>query len=311
MQNHTADSIKSLEGYDCAWVEEAQSLSQTSLDLLRPTIRKPDSELWFTWNPRQNSDPVDALLRGTTPPKDAKVIQVNFSDNPWFPDVLKAEMEFDRRNDMDKFRHVWLGEYQTISEAQVLRGKYIVDEFEPGADWHGPYYGADWGFAVDPSTLIRTWIHGKKLYIEYEAYGVGVDIDALPQMFDEVPRARQFTIRADCARPETISYMVKQGFRIVGAGKWSGSVADGIAYLRGFEQIVIHPRCVHTIQEANFWRYKQDKMTGDVLPVLVSGNEHCWDAIRYAHEPLIGGRTVEKKESKKVRVPQGSGAWMG
>jgi phage terminase large subunit len=96
MQNHTADSIKSLEGYDCAWVEEAQSLSQTSLDLLRPTIRKPDSELWFTWNPRQNSDPVDALLRGTTPPKDAKVIQVNFSDNPWFPDVLKAEMEFDR-----------------------------------------------------------------------------------------------------------------------------------------------------------------------------------------------------------------------
>ncbi len=63
MQNHTADSIKSLEGYDCAWVEEAQSLSQTSLDLLRPTIRKPGSELWFTWNPRQNSDPVDFLLR--------------------------------------------------------------------------------------------------------------------------------------------------------------------------------------------------------------------------------------------------------
>jgi phage terminase large subunit len=109
MQNHTADSIKSLEGYDCAWVEEAQSLSQTSLDLLRPTIRKPDSELWFTWNPRQQSDPVDFLLRGPEPPKDAQVIKVNFSDNPWFPDVLRDEMEYDKRRDPDKYQHVWQG----------------------------------------------------------------------------------------------------------------------------------------------------------------------------------------------------------
>jgi len=89
MQNHTADSIKSLEGYDCAWVEEAQSLSQTSLDLLRPTIRKPNSELWFTWNPRHQSDPVDFLLRGPEPPDSATVIKVNFGENPWFPDVLR------------------------------------------------------------------------------------------------------------------------------------------------------------------------------------------------------------------------------
>lgn len=311
MQNHTADSIKSLEGFDRAWFEEAQNASEKSLTLLRPTIRKHASEMWFSWNPNHNTDPIDKLLRGDNQPRDAIVVQANYMDNPWISQELLEEMELDRRTDMDKFRHVWLGEYQTISEAQVLRGKYIVDEFEPGTDWHGPYYGADWGFSVDPSTLIRTWIHGKKLYVEHEAYGVGVDIDALPQMFDEVPRARQFTIRADCARPETISYMVKQGFRIVGAGKWKGSVEDGIAYLRGFEQIVIHPRCIHTIQEANFWRYKQDKLTGDVLPILVAGNEHCWDAIRYAHEPLIGGRTVEKKESKRIRVPQGSGAWMG
>ena len=77
MQNHTADSIKSLEGVDCAWVEEAQSLSQRSLDLLRPTIRKPGSELWFTWNPRQATDPVDTLLRGLTPPKDAIILPVS------------------------------------------------------------------------------------------------------------------------------------------------------------------------------------------------------------------------------------------
>jgi len=81
MQNHTADSIKSLEGYDLAWVEEAQSLSQRSLDLLRPTIRKPNSELWFTWNPSQATDPVDLLLRGESTPPNAVVIEVNFKDN--------------------------------------------------------------------------------------------------------------------------------------------------------------------------------------------------------------------------------------
>jgi phage terminase large subunit len=111
MQNHTADSIKSLEGYDRAWVEEAQSLSEQSLSLLRPTIRKPGSELWFTWNPRNESDPVNWLLRGDNPPPKSTVIEVNYEDNPWFPEVLKDEMEYDKRRDPDKFQHVWKGAY--------------------------------------------------------------------------------------------------------------------------------------------------------------------------------------------------------
>jgi phage terminase large subunit len=292
------------------WVEEAQTVSKRSWDILVPTIRAPGSEIWVSFNPELDTDPTYQRFVVTSPPSSI-IKRVNWDMNPWFPPELAAEKDYLARVDPDAYAHVWLGECRAMSNAQVLHGKYIVDAFEPGTDWHGPYYGADWGFSVDPSTLTRTWIYGKKLYVEHEAYGVGVDIDALPQMFDEVPRARQFTIRADCARPETISYMVKQGFRIVGAGKWKGSVEDGIAYLRGFEQIVIHPRCVHTVEEAHRWRYKTDKLTGDVLPVLMPGNEHCWDAIRYAHEPLIGGRTVEKKESKRIRVPQGSGAWMG
>ncbi|MFZ9166307.1 MAG: PBSX family phage terminase large subunit, partial [Ilumatobacteraceae bacterium] len=121
MQNHTADSIKSLEGYDRAWVEEAQSLSQRSLDLLRPTIRTPGSELWFTWNPSHASDPVDVLLRGPTPPPDAVVIPVNYEDNPWFPDVLRDEMNYDRKRDPDKWQHVWRGDYLKNSEARVFK----------------------------------------------------------------------------------------------------------------------------------------------------------------------------------------------
>src|SRR6185369_2215817 len=105
MQNHTADSIKSLEGFDVAWVEEAQSLSQRSLDLLRPTIRKPGSELWFSWNPAKPTDPVDALFRGAAgPPPGAVLVEANFTENPWFPEVLRAEMEWDRGRDPDKYQ---------------------------------------------------------------------------------------------------------------------------------------------------------------------------------------------------------------
>ena len=85
MQDHTAESIKSLEGFGRAWIEEAQSLSSRSLSLLRPTIRAPGSELWFSWNPRRKSDPVDKMLRGDELPTDAIVVKANYSDNPWLP----------------------------------------------------------------------------------------------------------------------------------------------------------------------------------------------------------------------------------
>ena len=156
MANHTAESIKSLEGYDIAWVEEAQSLSQRSLDLLRPTIRKPNSELLFSWNPRYAYDPVDRLLRTDTPPPDAIVVKVNWSDNPWFPDTLRKELEYDRARDIDKYAHVWQGDYVTNSERRVFKN-WRVEEFETPTD-AVHRFGADWGFAVDPTVLVRCHI---------------------------------------------------------------------------------------------------------------------------------------------------------
>ena len=167
MQNHTADSIKSLEGFDRAWFEEAQNASENSLTLLRPTIRKPGSELWFSWNPNKETDPIDQLLRGSTPPGDSIVVKANYMDNPWLPDVLREEMEYDRRRDPDKYAHVWLGEYQRNSEARVFKN-WKVEEFErPEGTIHR--LGADWGFSVDPSILVRCSIDGNRLYIDYEA----------------------------------------------------------------------------------------------------------------------------------------------
>lgn len=291
MQNHTADSIKSLEGYDRAWVEEAQSLSQTSLDLLRPTIRKPGSELWFTWNPRQASDPVDLLLRGPTPPKDANVIKVNYADNPWFPAVLKDEMEYDRRRDPDKYRHVWRGEYLQNSESRVFRNWRIEDFDAPPDAIHR--LGADWGFSVDPTTLVRCHIIGRTLYIDHEAYMVGCEIVNTPELFMQVPEAEKWPIVADSARPETISHMRRNGFpKIMTAVKGPRSVEEGIEFLKNYT-IVVHPRCTHTIDELTLYSYKTDPLTGKILPVLEDKKNHVIDALRYACEAVRRANTVK------------------
>lgn len=121
MQEYRADNIKSLEGFDVAWVEEAHTLSQRSLDLLRPTIRKPGSELWFSWNPENETDPVDRFLRGPNPPADAVVVSANWTDNPWLPRELSAEAAHDRA-DPDKFAWVWEGAYR-----RAVTGAYYAD----------------------------------------------------------------------------------------------------------------------------------------------------------------------------------------
>ncbi len=120
MQNHTADSIKSLEGYDIAWGEEAHSFSQRSLDLLRPTIRKPGSELWFSWNPDNEDDPIEKLLRGPNRVEDAIVVEANWRHNPWFPEVLRKEMESDKARDSAKYMHVWEGQYNLVIEGAIF-----------------------------------------------------------------------------------------------------------------------------------------------------------------------------------------------
>jgi len=288
MQDHTAESMKSLEGFERAWCEEAHVLSKRSLDLLTPTIRSDDSELWFSWNPDQPGDAVEQLLV-TDPPDGAIIVHVNYTDNPWCPQALRDEAARSARVDPDAYAHIWLGQYNTRSEAQVLSGKWIIDEFEPGESWDGPYQGADFGFAQDPTTLVRCWIDGRRLYVEREAYRIGLELDhTVAHWKRHVPDSDRYVTRADSARPESISYLSRHGFpRIEGVKKWPGSVEDGIAHLRQYEQIVIHPRCRHAIDEARLYSYKIDKRTGDILPEVVDAHNHIIDPIRYALAPLI------------------------
>ena len=298
MQNHTADSIKSLEGFDIAWFEEAQSASQRSLDLLRPTIRKPGSELWFTWNPDNPEDPIDQLLRGPVPPPDSIVIEVNHDKNPWFPDVLREEMEYDKKRDFDKYRHVWLGEYRQQSDKRVFKN-WSVEDFEtpPDAIFR---FGADWGFSVDPTVLLRAFIVGRKLYIDYEAYEVGCEIVDTPTLFLTVPESEKWPIVADSARPETISHMRKNGFpKVMAAVKGPGSIEEGVEFLKSYD-IVVHPRCTHVIDELKYYSYKTDPDTGKVLPILEDKKNNTIDALRYACESSRRLARVDRKMVKPV-----------
>ena len=295
MQNHTAESIKSLEGYDIAWTEEAQSMSQHSLDLLRPTIRKAESELWFTWNPRYCDDPVEVLLRGATPPPSSTVIPVNYSDNCWFPEVLRDEMEYDKRRDPDKYAHIWLGEYVRNSESRVFKN-WKIDEFDAPKDAVFRL-GADWGFSVDPSVLIRCYIEGRTLYVDYEAYQVGCEILDTPSLFMTIPDAERWPITADNARPELISHMRQNGFpKIMPTVKGPKSVEDGIEWLKTYD-IIVHPRCKHTIDELTLYSFKTDSLTGKIMPILEDKNNHVIDALRYACE---GARRANYHDKPKV-----------
>jgi phage terminase large subunit len=315
MQNHTAQSIQSLEAFDVAWFEEAQSMSKYSLGLLRPTIRLDGSELWFSWNPRSEKDPVDEFLRSERP-EDAIVVEANYRDNPWFPKVLRDEMEYDKRRDPDRYAHVWLGKYQTTSEARVF-SNWKEQEFETPVNARF-YFGADWGFSIDPTVLVRCYIVGRVLYVDYEAWQVGCEIDKTPKLFEKVPGSDKWPITADSSNPQSISYMQRNGFSgIVASVKGVGSVEEGVEFLKGYD-IVVHPRCKHVVDELSTYSYQIDKKTEEVLPLLADKKNHTIDSLRYAVEAVrrstyasdlswVGGPSVEAvKKQQDVR-----GSWRG
>lgn len=303
------DNVKSMEGLDGAWVEEANNVSKRSIELLTPTLRKPNSEIWFSWNRRMTSDPVDNMFLGGEPPPDSIVRQVNWRDNPWFPDVLKTELEWDKGRDYDKYLHVWEGSPVIRSEARVFNNWRVedIDEMLPGDCI--PRLGADWGFSIDPTVLIECYVFDRILYFRREVWKIRAEIDETPALFAgsdtrEPPRwtnlhghsgletvRKGFQIVADSARPETISYMKKRNFKIIAAKKGPGSIQDGIEFMKTYD-IVVHPDCPHVTDELTFYSFKVDPLTDEVLPVLEDKKNHTIDSCRYAVENLrrnVGG----------------------
>lgn len=298
--------VKSFEGIDICWVEEAERVSQASWDVLLPTIRKdgvngsPDAEVWVTFNPDLETDPAYVMFV-KDPLPDTWSFKVKGSDNPWFPKSLKPLRAHAYATDPDAADHIWGGNPRQATDAQILKGKWVIEEFEPEEHWDGPHHGADFGFAQDPTALTRSWVDGmrNRLMVERESYEVGLETDHMPEKWKrDVPGCERYAIRGDSARPETISYLKRHGIPlIVPVVKWPGSVEDGIAHLRSYDRIVIHPRCTGVAAEAKHYSYKVDKQTGDILPDIVDKWNHGIDAIRYALAPLIRQRSKGQRRS--------------
>lgn len=299
---HNLDSIKSKARILIAWIDEAETVSEIAWRKLIPTVREDNSEIWMTWNPENRGSATDIRFR-VNPPENSCIVEMNYQDNPWFPDVLEQERLNDKqRLDDATYRWIWEGDYLEASDAQIFRDKFQALEFKPNPDFNGPYYGLDFGFANDPTACVKCWVFNNDLYIEREAGKVRLELDETATYLASIlPDLSNYTVRADSARPESISYLKRHGMPYIqSVPKWKGSVEDGIEHIKSYRNIYIHPSCSEVLKEFRLYSYKTDRLSGDVLPVIIDAHNHYIDAIRYALNPLIQARGEAKQRALKV-----------
>jgi phage terminase large subunit len=296
---HNLDSIKSKSRILIAWVDEAEAVSETAWLKLLPTVREEGSEIWVTWNPERDGSPTDERFV-KHPPDNSIIVELNYHDNPFFPSSLEQQRTDDqKRMDDGTYAWVWEGAYREESDAQIFARCYEVAEFEPGEEWT-MVQGLDWGFANDPTAAVRCHVWENKLFISHEAGKVGLELDDTPDfIMERIPDFEKWDARADNARPESIRYVQRHGLpRVKACSKGKGSVEDGIAHVKSYQRVFIHPRCTETIREFRTYSYKVDRLSGAVKPEPQDADNHYVDAVRYALEPLMAqARGVSVEES--------------
>jgi phage terminase large subunit len=291
---HNLDSIKSKARILGAWVEEAENVSDVAWRKLLPTVREENAEVWISYNP-ESPDSATHRRFVESPPTGCVVTTINWRDNPWFPEILNQQRLDDAKQRPEIYEHVWEGEFLTLTDAQVFGGKYEVREFDPMGHWDGPYYGLDFGFAQDPTAAVECHIGDGNLWIRREAGRIGLELDDTPTFITaKMGEIVRHTVRADNARPESISHLSRHGLPgVVAAKKWAGSVEDGVEFIKSFNRVIIHPECEETAREFRLYSYKVDRLSGDIMPKIVDAHNHYIDAIRYALQPMIGGGAGE------------------
>jgi len=283
-------SIKSLEGVDIVWGEEGQYFSYKAWELLEPTIRKDGSQIIITMNRDSEESVIDKTFIQRTPPPRTIITKVNYTDNPFEIPTLIESAEHCKKNDYGLYQHIWLGELNKLAKEQVLYGRWRTDIFETPTDARY-FLGADWSNGgADPHTLISCFIKDNKLYIDHEMVCSGrASFDVLEEKwraFPPIANGEKWMIYCDQANSINTREMQRRGFTVDSAPKkWYGvksSVQAGINYLRNFEEIIIHERCKETIKEAKYWRWKTDKDSGEILPILIDDNDHLMSGLRYS-----------------------------
>jgi len=290
-----AGHLRSMTGVDIAWLEEAQYIGRAGFVSLDDTIRKEGSQIIMVLNPRYADDPIYADFVSVNR-DDTLKIMINIMDNKFATSRSRAKAKRMMDTNYDEYMHVYCGELKEASDSLIFKSKYEIREFNeppPGTIF---YHGADWGFSQDPNAIIRAWVDEKNnnLMVDYAIFGYQTEIEDLPKLFNQIPGIKYHEVRADNARPETISFMQNKGFNVVPCEKGKGSVEDGIERLRGFNKIVIHPRCVELTDEFRNYSYKIDKNRIDpktgrekITTAIRDEYNHGIDALRYATEGIV------------------------
>lgn len=316
MRDYTADSVKSLEGFNVAWLEEAQTISAKSWEMLRPTIRTPGSEIWASWNPRTENDPIDKFFRGVSPPENAVIRQINYDQNKFFPAELEEERKHDEKTNPDRYRHIWLGEYEPAAIGAYY-GKQLIDAgaenritsvpWEPSMPVH-----TAWDLGIGDSTAV--WFLQEvgmetRVIDFYENSSVGLEhyaneLRSKPYVYGNhyLPHDAQVReLGTGRSRVETL-----QNFGIRATVVPAQSVDDGINAVR-----LLLPKCWFDKQKTEKglealrqYRAEYDEKRQTLKPRPVHDwTSHAADALRYY---AMGHRNTKKRTAKAA-----GGGWMG
>lgn len=291
---HQVQELKSFEGADRVWVEEAQNMSKKSLDVLIPTIRRPGSELWFSFNSYDETDAVYQKFILNEPPEDSIVVQVNYYDNPWFPEVLEKERQECLKKSPEDYDWIWEGALRSIDETTIFKNVVVVPFESPAINipreevaWK---FGLDFGYATDPSAFIRSFSRDGDCYIDRELLAEPkkpIENDDYAEWLNKIPGARTHRIYGDSSRPETISHIRRAGYDIFPCTKYTGSIEEGIKFLQNFNRIVVHPSCPNAARELRRYRWEIKKTTQEITRKPRDKDNHLIDALRYAYDEDI------------------------
>jgi len=286
-------NIKSINKLRVVLTDEAENITQNSWDYLRPTPRYGMVRVYVVFNPRFETDPTwqEFIVKN-----DDKTlhITINWQDNPWFPESLNNQRLRDMRGDAGRYSWIWEGKFLKISDNSILAKKLKSLDFTLDESFGDPLIGIDWGFSVDPTAIIESYVKNETLYIRRAGSKVSLELDDTADWLEKhVPSVKKFTSRADCARPETISKVKKDIPLIKGCVKWKGSVEDGVVALQSFREIIIHPDADCCYAELAAYSYRTDKH-GEPTTDIEDANNHYADALRYAIEPLVKRKTEPK-----------------
>lgn len=278
--HHNEQSIKSIEGIDIAWVEEAQTISEKSIEILTPTVRKEGSKIIYTYNRLTESDPVHRRLVIEGRPN-TLILNLNYDvalKYGYMPDVIKNEMEDDKQNRPSLYKHKWLGEPQS-HELKIYKDWNFIDDIPHEARLE--VYGLDFGYTNDPTAIVALYKYNGGYILDEITYTKGLTNERIAKILVNLPQA---LVMADSAEPKSIDEIRVYGVNILPVEKGQGSVLQGIQYVQN-QKISVTRHSTNLIMEYQNYIWKKDK-DGRITNIPESGYDHLNDAIRYAFNAI-------------------------